>query len=226
MATMAVNTLNDTHKISPWCVAKDPHFSRQSTAASDDDGSALTELQQAAFTKNLEDRPLSVTSENLVRLQYLVNEMKVHRALDVGSLYGATSLALAEVLPDDGDVQALESDQAAVEFGMQFISKAPAGIKVTTNIGNPLDLIAQFAEERVEPFDFVLINSSADMRKCFELIWEAPGFLSASGMVCIDMNHVEEKDQVCEIWGSVMTSLDKVALEIGGLLIVQRSSYA
>lgn len=166
--------------------------------------SALEQLRQAVREENWErhyetrDTKIcmraewSATRERCSQLQYLASTIKAKRVLEIGSFCGVGALALAEALPEDGQVQVLELDPFVVSFGQQFQKKSLVGRKIKHMVGparESLENLVNMAEtDRLAAFDMVVVDADKEeMRHYFDTLWATPGLLSEGAMVCVDL---------------------------------------
>lgn len=180
-------------------------------------------------------------------LRGLVANSGARRTLEVGSFCGLGALAMAEALPEDGEVHALERDRFAVDFGRRFWARSLDGRKIRHKVGPVFESLRLLAAEaragRLQPFSLAVVRADKEnTRKYFDLLWESRGMLSADAIVCVDMTplkgsppvHYEmhgvsrrwainsEQEELNSLRQDVMGSPAFVAYELGGLLIVQR----
>lgn len=222
-------------------------------------GSPLLELQQAVkdedWTRNYEEgltslgmrADWSASPERCSFLALAASSNQAHRVLEIGSFCGVAALALAEALPEDAQVCALEIDPFVVEFGQRFRSKSLAGRKVVTHVGPAMASLERLAQDarakRSEPFDFVVVDADkAGMRGYFDLLWQTPGLLSTEAVVCVDLTAFKGQpplryvkygfpykweaasgqEQIDELRAHVAASSQFISHEVGRLLVVQR----
>jgi len=190
----------------------------------------------------------SAGPERCSLLQWLVSVNQAHRVLEIGSFCGSTALALAEALPAQGEVHALELDRFVVSFGQRFWMRSRHGHKIRHSVGPALEslrlLAAEASEGVVRPFDLVVVDADKEnMSKYFDLLWKSPGILSEGAVVCVDMTPFKGQPPVRYVkygfphrWecssgeqeinalrDAVMSSPEFEAHAFGGLLIVQRA---
>jgi len=230
------------------------------TWASPQPGSPIEDLRRAVHEEDWE----RTYSEGLTRismraewcaspercsiLQWLVSVNHVCRALEVGSFCGAAALAMAEAMPGDGEVHALELDSYVVDFGRRVWMRSICGKKIKHTIGPAMASLKTLADEAragcLQPFDFAVVDADKEgMRFYFELLWKTPGLLSEEAVVCVDMTpfkgqpplrylkygfpHRWESNsgqgEINALRSAVTASSDFQSHEFGGLLIVQRA---
>jgi caffeoyl-CoA O-methyltransferase len=88
-------------------------------------------------------------------LQALVALMDARRVLEIGTFTGATALALAEALPDDGQVVTIESNESVAEVARRHFDASPDGAKIDLHLGDARQIVTSLAG----PFDLVFIDA-------------------------------------------------------------------
>jgi len=209
-------------------------------AVRDEDWERLYEEGRTRITMRAE---WSATEERCALLQMLARAGGARRVLEIGSFCGAGALALAEALPDDGEVLALELDEFSVALGKKFQAKSPAGGKIRTAVGRAAETLRGLVG-REPPFDMVVVDADKEgARQYFDLVWATPGFLSEGAIVCVDMTPFKGQaplryakfgfpyrweaasgqEHIDALRAMVSESPDYTAYELGNLLIVRRS---
>src|SRR5438445_12547094 len=84
-------------------------------------------------------------------LKAIVQKVQARRVLEIGTFDGTSSLAMAEMLPDDGTVITCEINPGLASVALKCFSRSPLGRKVELLLGRawatlwqvtgPLDLI-------------------------------------------------------------------------------------
>jgi len=225
-------------------------------------GSPLEDLRQAVREEDWEHQfseghtaihmraEWSASIKRCSVLQWLAATNHARRALEIGSFCGAGALALAETLPADGEVVALELDPFVVDFGRRFQMRCLAGQKIHHNIGPAAESLRRLAGDassgRLQrPFDMAVVDADKEgMREYFNLLWKSPNLLSEEAIVCVDMTPFKGQppvryvkygfphrwacssgqEEIDALRSSVMASPDFLVHEFGGLLVVQRAS--
>lgn len=186
----------------------------------------------------------SATKERCSALQCLCTLHRAGRVLEIGSFCGVAALAMAEAVPKDGEVVALELEPFFVEFGHTIKSKSQFLSKVHTKVGPAAETLKELnaqAKGGAKPFDFVVVDGDkASMKEYLELV-RAPGMLSDKAVVCMDVTPfkgqpptrfvkfgAEEKwdnssgeEEIAALQAFVAASLELVAHEFNGLLVIQ-----
>lgn len=134
----------------------------------------------------------SASLERCSLLQTLASAPGVCRVMEIGSFCGVGALALAEALPGNGEVLALELDPFVVNFGRRFQQRSPSGHKIRHMQGAALSSLRQLAQQvqmgQCKPFDLVVVDADKEnMGQYFQLLWDTPGLLSDDALVCVDL---------------------------------------
>jgi len=158
-------------------------------------------------------------------LQHLVGYNGSRRVLEVGSFCGGSSLALAEALPEDGEVRAVEKEPLAVDLGKKYQSKSAAGAKIKTSVCDAKEWLDELATGSQESFDLVLIDADKDsMQKYVDTVLQAPGLLAAESLVCVDITRTCEQEAAA-FRKAVALHTEQMAFELEGLLVLQQSDF-
>lgn len=88
-------------------------------------------------------------------LQTMMTSVKAKRVLEVGTYTGYSALAMAEVLPADGEVITLDINPETGAIAQGFWNKSPHGKKITQKIAPAMDSLNQLTGK----FDFVFIDA-------------------------------------------------------------------
>jgi len=152
-----------------------------------------SEVYAEGKTKFLVETSWFASEERCEVLRRLCKKYNATRVLEVGACCGVASLSMAEVLPDDGEVVALELDPYLAQFGQNIMDKSNCGHKIKYMVGPAMDSLRDIARQcfdgKMKPFDLLLIDADrAGMMDYFKLFWwESPGVLSTQATVCIDI---------------------------------------
>lgn len=153
-------------------------------------------------TRTLASASWAAGEDRCDQLRTLCMSTGAKRVLEIGSFVGLSTLAMAQVLPDNGEVVSLEIDPFAVDFGLDIKVESDDFWKITTMVGPAYDslqsLIEQMedAEGAWEPFDLAIIDADkAGMMEYFEILTEIPGLMSDNYVVCVDVKPF--KGQLC-----------------------------
>lgn len=202
------------------------------------------------FTMHRVEPYWCATAERCDKLKSLCKASGATTVLEVGTFCGCAALAMAEVLPHDGAVLAMDLDPYIVNFGEEIKNKTMDWHKVRHMIGPAKESLQKLVEagpaELGPPFDFVVIDADkAGMLDYFKLLWDSPGMLVDKATVCVDttpfkgqlyVQYVKGKlddfvvksgqDNIDAFLAHVRALPDVELKESSGLAIVQRSSKA
>ncbi|MDJ1171755.1 class I SAM-dependent methyltransferase [Roseofilum sp. BLCC_M154] len=112
------------------------------------DGETVRQLEQEMLSGHLEGQTLKM----------FVSMTGAKRILEIGMFTGYSALAMAEALPDDGQVIACEIDPYVAEFAQTCFQQSADGKKISVKVGPALDIMKELAEAG-ESFDFVFIDA-------------------------------------------------------------------
>lgn len=113
-------------------------------------------------------------------LRFLIRLGKVKRVLEIGCFTGYSALAMAEVLPNHGEVVTLDIDPVNAQIAKRFWAKSPDGKKITLKLGPALNTLKTLKGK----FDFVFID--ADKLNYLHYLKAVLPMLSRNGMIAVD----------------------------------------
>lgn len=143
------------------------------------DSQVLQEL--TAYTQANTRLPVMLCGPLVARtLQFLIKLAQAQRVLEIGCFTGYSALAMAEALPEGGEVVTLEIDPNNAQIARSFLEKSPHGPKVTIVEGD-----AKASLKRLSgPFDLVFID--ADKQGYGNYIEEVYEKLAQGGIIALD----------------------------------------
>lgn len=116
-------------------------------------------------------------------LKMLVAATRARRVLEIGLFTGYSALAMAEALPENGRLIALELDPFVADFARSsFVGTA--GARIDVRVGPAADSLAALADE--EPFDFVFIDADKVGYLAYLEALLDNGMLSDNALIAID----------------------------------------
>ncbi|OWF43376.1 caffeoyl-CoA O-methyltransferase-like [Mizuhopecten yessoensis] len=118
-------------------------------------------------------------------LKTLVSMANARRILEIGLFTGNSALAMAEALPVDGKVIALEISGYIGKFARQLMDESPHGEKVDIMIGPAKDNMEQLAQEG-QKFDIVFIDANKEGYLDYYKIVMDNDMLTPRGTILID----------------------------------------
>jgi len=204
----ATSTFPNSHLLTPRAPAAravaDPGRLLKATWVAPVKGTPLEDLRQAVaqedWERNYEEgltqinmrAEWSASRERCSLLQSIASSNGARRILEMGSFCGVSSLALAESLPDDGEVHAVDIDPFVVDFGKKYQLRSPEGHKIHRSAGPARLLLQRLACEvkagRLQPFDVAIIDADREsIQEYFDTLWNSPGLLAEGAIVCVDL---------------------------------------
>ena len=119
-------------------------------------------------------------------LQLLIRLSNAKRVLEIGTFTGYSALAMAEALPDDGQLTTIDVNQQTTEIAKSFWQKSSAGHKITPLIKPALEVLAEMPETQ---FDLVFIDADKkNTRNYFDKSLEQ---LTPKGIIAIDNSFMD-----------------------------------
>ncbi len=119
------------------------------------DDAELSEIRAELLRHDVEF--MSVSGAEARILQFLVRVTGAKKIVEVGTLFGYSTLAFAKALPADGVIWTLEKNATNFAVAQRHFAKFPAGKKVRALNGDALELLQNL--EKDGPFDLVFIDA-------------------------------------------------------------------
>jgi caffeoyl-CoA O-methyltransferase len=118
-------------------------------------------------------------------LKLLVHVTRAKRVLDIGMFTGYSALAMAEALPDDGEVIACEIDPDVADFAQNCFGESPSGHKIVVKIAPAIQTLHELATAN-ESFDLVFIDADKAGYVGYLTTVLDGGLLAPHGVICVD----------------------------------------
>jgi caffeoyl-CoA O-methyltransferase len=118
-------------------------------------------------------------------LKFLVHVTQAQRVLEIGMFTGYSALAMAEALPDDGEVVACEVDADVAKFAQQCFDESPSGHKISVKVAPAMVTLAQLAAAH-ETFDLVFIDADKAGYVDYVNFLLDNDLLTPHGFICVD----------------------------------------
>jgi caffeoyl-CoA O-methyltransferase len=178
-----------------WELARglDPYISRCTTPES----LALASLVQRTQTEDwsqrsangetmqpLEQEMLSGHVEGQV-LKFFVHLTQAKRVLEIGMFTGYSALAIAEALPQDGQIVACEVDPFAAAIAQACFDCSPDGHKILVKVAPALVTLKHLTDAD-EAFDLVFIDADKAGYIDYLNIMLEGSLLAKNGLICVD----------------------------------------
>ena len=104
--------------------------------------------------------PMQITSEVGKLLHVLARAAGARRALELGTLFGYSTIWIARALPPDGRLVTIDVDAERAKEARRWISRAGVGDRVDVRVGAALDILPALVSE--QPFDFAFIDAAKE----------------------------------------------------------------
>jgi caffeoyl-CoA O-methyltransferase len=118
-------------------------------------------------------------------LRTLVRATRARRVLEIGMFTGYSALAMAQALPDDGEVVACELDAEVAAFAREMFDRSPGGERIAVRVGPALATLDRLAEEG-QVFDLVFLDADkAGYADYLDRVLTG-GLLAPHGLLCVD----------------------------------------
>jgi caffeoyl-CoA O-methyltransferase len=118
-------------------------------------------------------------------LKFMVHLTQAKRVLEIGMFTGYSALAMAEALPDDGEVVACEVDADVAKFAQQCFDESPSGHKISVKVAPALLTLQQLAAAH-EVFDLVFIDADKAGYVDYVNFLLDTDLLASNGLICVD----------------------------------------
>ena len=129
-------------------------------------------------------------------LKMLVQMIRPHRILEIGTFTGYSALCMAEGLEEGAMLHTYEIDDELEDFTRPWIEGSPHGHKVCFHIGNALNEVPQLGET----FDLVFMDG--DKRQYMDYYEMVMQYTSPNAIILADNTlwdgHVVEKAYLCD----------------------------
>jgi predicted O-methyltransferase YrrM len=145
-------------------------------------------------TRNFASAAWAASEDRCEQLRSLCMSTGAKRVLEIGSFVGLSSLSMAQVLPDNGELVTLEIDPFAVDFGLDIKVEADGFWKMDHMVGPAWDSLQNLIAKKEDaggewkPFDLAVIDADkAGMMEYFKILTEVPGLMSDNYVICVDV---------------------------------------
>ena len=94
-------------------------------------------------------------------MKFLVQISNSKKGIEVGVFTGYSALCLAEGLPSDGNLIAIDISEEFTSLGKKYWREAGVDSKIELKLGNGVDILDQMIEneENLESFDFAYVDA-------------------------------------------------------------------
>lgn len=103
--------------------------------------------------------PLAVAANQAKLLQILARSVRAERILEIGTLGGYSTIALARALGEHGRLTTLELEDAHARVARENLERAGLAQRVEILVGAALETLPTLAERGLAKFDFTFIDA-------------------------------------------------------------------
>ena len=114
-------------------------------------------------------------------LQIVVQLSGARRIVDIGTFTGYSALAMAEVMPDDGELLTIEKNEDHARIAQAFFDRSPGRSKIRLRTGEALEILKTLPDAKT---DLVFID--ADKRNYIAYYRESMRILRTGGLILAD----------------------------------------
>lgn len=151
-----------------YCVSKSSHVSEICEALADD------------TIKNVSGSQMLIGNMEASVLQMLIQLAGVKRVLEFGTYTGYSALAMAEALPEGGEVVTLDINQETLNMAKKYWAKSSHGKKITSMMGRASESLKSLKGN----FDMLFID--ADKGGYLHYLKAGKELLSPKGFIVAD----------------------------------------
>lgn len=137
-----------------------------------------------AETSALPAGGMQIGADQARLLGWLVRLVGARRTLEIGTFTGASALAVAQALPDDGRVIACDISDEWTSIARRYWAEAGVGDKIDLRLGPALDTLERLRREGGRKFDFAFID--ADKEPIWSYFEAALDLLRPGGVIAVD----------------------------------------
>merc|ERR1719163_2197356 len=160
-----------------------------------------TMAERAGTSRLMEAEMMSGQLEGQL-LQFLVRFGRVTTALDIGTFTGYSALALAEALPDGGQVVTLERDADVARHAASSWACSPHAAKIVSLVGEASVLLSDLAAQK-EAFDLIFLDADKPgYLPLYRLLMES-GLLRVGGLLVADNTMYKGEERFVEGAGTL-----------------------
>lgn len=140
----------------------------------------LEEVERFTLTKTSFPSMLTGRVEGRF-LQLVVQLSGARRIVDIGTFTGYSALAMAEMLPDGGEILTIENNRDHARIAQGFFDRSPNGSRITLSVGNALEILKTLPADKT---DLVFID--ADKQNYSAYYRESMRILRPGGLILAD----------------------------------------
>ena len=130
-------------------------------------------------------------------LGWLVRLTSARRCLEIGTFTGASALAVAQALPEDGRLICCDVSEEWTAIARKFWAEAGVDHKIELRLAPALDTLGELRRSGEPPFDFAFID--ADKEPVVSYFEAALELLRPDGLIAVDNT----------LWGGAVANTDR-----------------
>lgn len=135
-------------------------------------------------TSKLPAGGMQIGADQARLLGWLLRLIGATRALEIGTFTGASALAVAQALPEDGRLVACDVSDEWTSIARRYWFEAGVRHKIDLRLGPALDTLAQLRREGGGLFDFAFID--ADKEPLWSYFEGVLALLRVGGLIAVD----------------------------------------
>jgi caffeoyl-CoA O-methyltransferase len=140
----------------------------------------LEELERYTLTNT--PYPSMLTGRVQGRFLQLVARLSgARRVVDIGTFTGYSAIAMAEALPENGEILTIEKNPEHAAIARQFFTRSSSGYKITLRLGEAVEILKSLPEAKT---DLVFID--ADKQSYMAYYEESMRILRSGGLILAD----------------------------------------
>jgi predicted O-methyltransferase YrrM len=138
-----------------------------------------------AETARMPESNMQIAPEQGQFMAFLVDLIGAHKALEIGTFTGYSSLAVALALPPEGRLVACDVNPAWTEIARRYWAEAGVADRIDLRLGPAIETLAALkAEGQSGSFDFAFIDAD---KANYDAYFEAClGFVRPGGLIAVD----------------------------------------
>lgn len=126
---------------------------------------------------------MQISNDEAQFLKFIIQSHGMRRILEIGTFLGFSAAAMAEALPDDGELITLDADATITELAQKNWQLASLDHKITLKLGKALESL-QILVEQQQSFDLIFID--ADKTNYISYYEMAKKLLAPKGIIAVD----------------------------------------
>jgi caffeoyl-CoA O-methyltransferase len=170
----------------------DPYLSRWTTPESADLTRLARHTEAEDWNRHATDRTAGYLEQEMLSghvegqtLKMLVYATRATRVLEIGMFTGYSALAMAEALPEGGQVIACEIDAGVAAFAERCFRESASGRKITVKVGPAERTLGELAGAG-QRFGLVFIDADKAGYLGYLTTMLDAGLLEPHGLICVD----------------------------------------